>query len=411
MRGKGGVYKAIQRLKNIAFDITESKRGVVSYSKDDDLPNKVIRAVNASGTASSCQDKLNTFIQAKGFVDEQANNIQVNKTQTGEDLLDDLAMYASYFPAVALRVYFNNFGEVTYLKSVPIPHVRPYKDRFILNPKFGEKGFNRRDNIELEAFDPNSPAVDRQRSIARQKAQYGYQVGQLLWHISKSAVHNGDLLPIPDYIGGYEDIESDAALSILERNNIKKGWRGQIIIGTGEIDDTNKDDDGLTDKDYFNETLRKFTGEDGSQVLHIESTDGVEPSVNVIKLSEVLDASEKATHRLAMKVARIMKVPPVLIGLSTAGKLGDMQELENHLQLFSMHVGKRQRLISRALEMATKDSPKFKGVDWQITSLNLFKYVPKELLAKLSKEEIAELYDIKLPEQENGNGNQNSEVA
>lgn len=406
-----GIRSALGKAYNVLVNLVpviEERQDVLTFGEKDDLPNKIIETVYSSGTASSCISRINSFIQAKGFVDEATNEAKANKTQTFEDLLADLAMNVSFFPGVPLLVKCNAFGVVVSIESVPVAHIRPREDgKFLLNKNFGTKKRKKNEDIVLSAFNPDATETDRIRSITRQKEEYKKQVGELYFPIQKNLLPNGDKLPIPEFIGGFEDIQSDAALSVLENRNIRRGWRPQVVIVTGEIDDETEDEFEKTDKDYFNETLKKFQGEEGAQIMHLETVEGeVEPKVHTLDTKSILNATDKATERVALKVCRVMDVPPVIVGHSTAGKLGDLQELENQIELFLLTVNKRQRMISRALEAVSKGS-KFKGLNFDITALNLFKFFPSSLLEKLSKEEIAKLYEITLPKVENSNNSGN----
>ncbi len=396
----GKAYKVLVNL----VPVIEERQDTLSFGQKDDLPNKVVETVYSSGTASSCIGRINSFIQAKGFVDDKTNNEKANKKQTFEDLLVDLANTASFFPGVPILVKYNEFGETVSIESVPVGHIRPISNgKFIINKDFGTNKRRKKDDIIVSEFDPNDRPTDRIKSITRQKEAYRKQVGELYYPIQKCLLPNGDKLPIPEFIGGLEDIESDAALSVLENRNIRRGWRPQVVIVTGEIDDETEDEDEKTDKDYFNETLKRFQGEDGAQIMHLETVEGeVEPKVHLLDGKSILNATDKATERVSLKVCRVMNVPPVIVGFSSAGKLGDLQELENQIELFLLTINKRQRMITRALEAVTKDS-KFKNLKFDISSLNLFKFIPAELLSLLSKEEIAKLYEITLPTTEQSN--------
>ncbi len=193
-------------------------------------------------------------------------------------------------------------------------------------------------------------------------AKYGRQLGDILQVMEKGAGYLKDKYPIPAYYSGIDDIISDASLSRLEKRNLKKGWRANVIIGMpGELDDENVDENGKTDQDHFDSTVNNFTGEDAASVMVIwgRVPDG-KPDVNIISLADILDATDKSTDRLTRKVCRLMEVPPVLIGMTTPGQLGNTQEIINLIKLFNLMVLKAQNRITRALSMI------FPGIDWTI---------------------------------------------
>jgi hypothetical protein len=258
----------------------------------------------------------------------------------------------------------------------------------------GESLYQKRDDLVLLPFEPD---------LAKRKVQFekdlkdhkGKQAGQIITLFNKGMGLYYDKFPIPSYYSGIEDIQSDGGISKLENRNIKKGWRANMVISTGKIDNELQDEDGHTDKDYFDAMLNGFTGEDASSILHLEGeTPEDKPQITVLNIAEMLDATDKATERLATKVCRLIGVPPVLIGIETPGKLGDNQALVNQMKLFNLTVNRLQRMISGALNVAFPDK------DFSIKSLSLFDNIPDWVLQKLTDDEIRTIYE--LPKKEEG---------
>ena len=109
------------------------------------------------------------------------------------------------------------------------------------------------------------------------------------------------------------------------------------------------------------------------------------PVLQSFDAKAMFDAINGATDRLARKVCRHMGVPPVLIGLSTPGQLGNNQELANYMQLFVFTVLKNQKQIIEALNTIYPDK------DFSIAPLQLLKYVPDKVWDKLTDDEIRAL--------------------
>jgi hypothetical protein len=223
------------------------------------------------------------------------------------------------------------------------------------------------DDKWLTAFNPKEKPSDRMARIDSQIKNYGEQLGDVVYYFKKGVGFNYDVYPVPDYYAGIADIESDAGISILERRNIKRGWKTAVIISTGPIDKDVKDENGLTQFDKFSNTVKKFAEEDAAVAMHLEgSTNEAKPDVKTLPIADVLDATNLATDRVGRKVCRLMGVPPILVGFSTPGQLGNNEELKNTMDLFKLSVIERQTLIKQALSLV------FPGLDWSIAPLTLW---------------------------------------
>jgi hypothetical protein len=231
----------------------------------------------------------------------------------------------------------------------------------------GEPQYNRSHNKHVKSFDPKELPQERLKRVSFQIKEYGEQWGDIVYHFKKGVGLYADIYPVPDYYSGIDDIQSDAGISRLEKRNIQKGWRTPVIVSTGPIDKFVKDDNGKTEYDKFSTNMKRFAGEDAAYALHLEgATDAAKPTVTTIDIADILDQTDKATDRIGRKVCRHMGVPPILVGFSTAGKLGDTQELLNTMELFKMTVVECQDLIKEALTIVWPDK------NWELSKLTLW---------------------------------------
>lgn len=335
------------------------------------MPNDMVRIVNSSGTGRACITKLTQFTQANGLVDATLAASKANPDQTFNSFIADLAMIGAYFKCASFRVLYNNQGLPARAYSVPTQKLRRVgSTKFIYNDLMGESNRVQSKDKHLSIFDPLEPPQKRLDRVALQIEKYGEQFGDIVYHFRKGIGLYHDVYSIPDYYSGIEDIESDAGISRLEKRNIQKGWRTPIIVSTGPIDDTVEDDEGNTELSKFNENMKKFVGEDAAFALHLYGADEkTKPTVTTIPIAEILNQTDVATDRVGRKVCRHFGVPPILVGFSTAGQLGNVMELENTLELFKMTVIESQDLIKESLKLV------FPEKNWDLTSLNIWKAV------------------------------------
>lgn len=355
------------------FLIDKDHKGYYRFGPHDNYINDVIDIVNASGTASSCVEALARFTAGQGLANPNLGAIKANALQSHNSAISDLALNCGYSQCVSFRVLYNVSGLPERYYPVPIQNLRRQgRTLFLYNENIGYRGWMNKDNRWAHRFDPEEKPASRLARIELQIKNYGEQVGDIVYYFRKGIGRYRDVYPIPGYFAGLPDIESDAGISILERRNIKRGWKTSVIISTGPIDKDQKDEGGQTQFDKFSSTIKKFAEEDAAVALHLEgATNEAKPDVKTLNIADILDATDKATDRVGRKVCRHFGVPPVLVGFSTPGQLGNTQELKNTMDLFKLTVVERQNLIKEALTQV------WPAQDWTISPLNLWNEAQK----------------------------------
>lgn len=379
-----GIRSTIVKLvKAIALDVTVNKSdGVINYGKNNLFPNELINAITDSGTATACITKLKTFIEADGFNDAASANKKVNDYETADELLSAAAYSVALFNGFAFNILYALDGTIGSVYILEFEKIRKLSNGdFIYNKTLGTKNYKKSNDEIYKAYDNSISAQDRLDIINADMLKYNHQKGEILYIYVKNP-YNSEY-PVPDYSSALPDIDSDGALTRLNNRNITKGFRPTVIISTvGKIDNENKDDNGKTDADYFDENLKEFTGDDASTILHLEaeSVEGL-PSVTQYPLAEQLNGVIDSTESTANKVCRLIGVPPVLVGLKTSEGLGNTQALLNSMKLFNRFILPYQNLITSAFNKI------YPGYKWNISTLNILDYIPAELLAALTTDE------------------------
>jgi hypothetical protein len=234
--------------------------------------------------------------------------------------------------------------------------------------------------------------------IANQVAKHGEQLGEILYVFKKGMGRYYDIYPVPRYYAAIEDLISDGKISRLDLRNITQGFRTPVIISTGPIDDKHKDEEGNTAQDYFDEALEDFSGENASPILHLKgNTEEFKPTITTIDIAQIMDQTDLSGQRIAKRVARVMEVPDVLIGMSKEGQLGNVQEVKNQMALFALSIFQKQDMIKQAFDQI-KPILSLEGLpinaDFTISTLKPFDYVPDAVIANLTTEEQKELFEL-----------------
>lgn len=390
----------------IAYINQLSEKGWWYYGETDDLPNIIIEGINNSGTATQALKRKKQFIQAEGFKCEVTGNAPIDKKGgTFNAILGDIVENTVKMEGFALNLFFNSEGKIASMKSIPVPWIRRKDDNtFVINRLMGEQNYRKTQDIEIREFDPREDyAVRAARIKADTKKNGGKQIGELYYAFEAKLGRNYDIYPIPSYYSGFDDIVSDGKISTLEMRNIVQGWRAPIVITTGQIDDINLDENDQSDLDKFNESIEEFLGEEASPVMHLMGRTPEEmPQVTTIDIKEIVDMTEKATVRVGEKVARLMGVPPILIGFAKQGQLGNVQEVKNMMTLFYLTVTEWQEWISRKLEVIKPCLVNGEMYDFEITRLNPFDFLPDKVIDRLSDAELREYFELPELEAEQG---------
>lgn len=377
-------------IQNAVAIFRKDSSGTFRYGEKDNFPNELIEDITSSGTAKSCVVRLKQFTRADGFKDVILSKGKANTKQTWDALLGELAQNVVYSKSVIFRVFYSNLGEPSRIYAVPFNQIRRKEGFYIWNENFGLKtGYRAKDDKILQEYNPEEEAAIRVERVQKQIDDYGRQIGDIVYFFEKSIAFPE--YPIPDYYseGAINDIKTDAALSRVDLNNIKKGWRTPIVISTGPVDDVNKDENGKTAQDYLDSTLMQFVGEDAASLLHLKASTGEElAKITVLPLAEVINATTAKRDDIAKAVCRHFNVPPPLIGIAAPGELGNNQQLINQIKFMGITVIELQSFITSALNIVWPDK------DFTISTLKLIDILPPEILAILTEEEKRQLYDL-----------------
>ncbi len=370
------IVKGFSKAKSLTYKnrivkiVEDNNSDLIKYGSDNAFPQKLIKQLDESGTATSCIDILTQYIYANGLKNEALGNTMINEKQSFNELISELKDYVAIFQSVCLYVMRGLDGNVSQLKVVPFEQVRRSNEgTFLINPTFGDK-YKKEKTKEYPAF---YGATITPQKLAEHISDWGEDKGEILYYFRKKPMKN--IYPIPTFYSSIEDINSDSELSKYELETITNSFlTSGIFTVVGNFDNTTKDEDGMTEQDYMDEALNAFTGnvkdESGASgrqkllILQAKTKDEV-PVYQSITNEGVLNASDLATKRIAEKVSRAFGVPPFLIGLG--GNVGFATNIiADNIKLFNNRVLLLQNIITDALETC------FPQADFELTQLNQF---------------------------------------
>jgi hypothetical protein len=106
------------------------------------------------------------------------------------------------------------------------------------------------------------------------------------------------------------------------------------------------------------------------------------PTLVMIDPKPMLEASNTKRDIVAREVCRLFGVHPVLALFSDAAILGNQQALANAIMELNHYINPTQRMISEAFKTL------FPLQEWNISQFNPINYIPSEVFAQLTADEI-----------------------
>lgn len=353
----------------------------LAYGMGNTVPVVAMAAAQQSGTAYRCLERRAQLLEGEGFplpqrnpvtgaylVEAQAGTmgetaVPGHPGKTANDLWAELCSYGGYLNGDAVLVRYlgeeGNYG-IGEIHVLPFGSVRKTTNgTYLLNHKFGRKGFRQGDTTEHLPFNPD-PAHVKARMEADMKTAADNdkpysQAGQIFYIYTPKAGEED--YPLPPHWAGLEAILADAAYARFDLEEVEGGFSAKgALVMIGEEDDSTEDEDGLTEADRTNLALARFTSDGAKQqgvkresimVLDVKTKETVPqwiPMNTTIDLKWLSDKKEA----IGQEVCRHIGIPPILAGFARAGQLGATQEIINATQLTQNSLEPLRKLLLRA---------------------------------------------------------------
>ena len=381
-------------------DTNLASEDIIKYDSDNKFPQRLLEQLSESGTATACIEALNQYSYAEGLTDKYKGDLKVNEEQTLNDLIEDiLSQGKNVFDGVAIHVMRDGSGNIISSKVIEFANCRKTANSIVYNPTLSSKE-DKTQEVKYCQFQGAKVTTEQLEKIASYKNAEKKTVGEIFYYYKKKP--GKTIYPVPAYYANISDINADAENSKIELETANNSFMASAILNVpGEIDDTEKGDDGKTDKEALDESIEAFTGnskdskgETGRQKILVLNPRTKEEAATLIPLTSegAFNAIDKSSIRVAGKVAMSMGVPPFIIGLG--GNVGFATNIiADNIALFNNRITISQKF---ALTVVKKLYPEL--TDLAMTQLNPVKYIQPEVLAKLTDAELRELGGYKTEE-------------
>ena len=364
----------------------------LAYGNGNTVPQIALDAALASGTAYRCLERRTAFLIGTGLPDALA--VVPVPGQPGKvwgEFWAELCSQWAYFNGCALLIKYANDKSIGEVHLLPLPAVRKTSNGcFLLNHRYGRKGFKADESTEHLPFNPSTEAVAallKQAKVLDKKGKPFGQPGQILYaYIAKAGEMD---YPLPPHWAGLEDVLLDTELSRFDLEEVRNGFLPNAVLTLiGEQDDATVDENGQSQEDRTNEMLRGFTGlgnnatgRDKLLVLDAKTKEQA-PILTAFNGTGNLDKLDAKKEAVGQTICRHIGIPPILAGFAKAGQLGAAQEILNAVELTQDDLAPIQR---KALRVLMAVSPAMAGA--VVGVKKPISFLPPEVLAVLTPDE------------------------
>lgn len=277
--------RQIKQETNRIINTNISQLKIQAYDSDNLYPQRLIKLVAASGTASSCVDTYAKFIEGNGLLDSILYRFRVGVNGEQVDqihslLCRDLAM----FGGMAIHVNYNIIGEPVSWSHVPFENCRlsiaddiNYVGKIAVFNDWGREKSGTKINTEtidyVNRFNPDRAIVLAQIAEAGGIEKYN---GQILY-ISIAGIECS--YPKPLYDSVLTDISTEIGCANIRYRSARNNFlpAGMLVRKTPTSTTIENEDepDYNADSDNFTEQFKKFQGdENAAKILDVEIESG-----------------------------------------------------------------------------------------------------------------------------------------
>lgn len=372
-----------------------SKKIFPYFTKGNNFPNEWMSAVLDSGTATACVETIADFIFGDGFTDPQIGKVIVN-AKTGETLSDltlKLCRDFAFFRGFGINVRHSEAGLPYLYDHIPFQNIRKGRrdgedslPLFYFRQNWAKQ--KAKDNKEY-AYTPFNPkaglAMINNESFQLGEGNY---FGQLMYFYMHTP--GAETYPIPRGYSEFNLIRAEAEFSSYQYHNIANNFLFSTILSMPGVDlDARYGDEKKTVREGLKEQLEEGRGStEAGKILIL----GTEVKVDAFPNSTTPEMFNTVQELITDKITRAFGVPGILANIQTSGKLGQAQEFVNATQYFQNNlINVMQRKMEEKLrELFTNFKP-LAGKEIKFKNKKLLDYIPSEVYAKLTDDEIRQL--------------------
>lgn len=319
---------SVAKVKKRITEKENKSSNIENYDSDNLYPQRVKDIILSSGTAKSCVRLMIKHIMGEGFTDKIFYKSKVNRNDSADALLRGVCFDTSFFGGRAYHIQYNGMLEIISVERIPFENCRlgieektgkiaVYDDwECISSPRI--------DNKEIKWFDKYTSKKD---VIFKQIQEAGglSNFGGHIWYRPLSNEY--PLSPIDSVL---EDVISDKGIKDFRKSEISTGFMPSHMVEYG----TKFEDDEAWEAEISK--WKEFQGtENAGKIICMENDTDKPIKITKIDLQNNDKIYEVTNRTVKDSIIESMSIPPVLLGVAVAGKLGNTKEISEAYKFYN----------------------------------------------------------------------------
>lgn len=391
----------------------------IRFGLNNDYPQQLLSIIDLSPNTKAAIDIYHRFLAGEGFMFRENDQVyrqylkKANETESWDAVFTKCCRDFTEIGSLSMVLKPNLVGEVQSVEHLPSSYVRLSKARA--------------NNVSEWAYVSENWLEEKKQPEYRAKV---YPVLNLAYYKQNpqrycilmmdawAGITGLDFDDFPGFLFYYKEYQQsapyygkaawesafnsayiDGQIQVFHANNLDNGFNPTVIIYyPGDLN--GKDQQGRDKKTAIKEDLEKhFQGaENAGKPFNVFGKDkDSAPQVMAVPNNTNHDLFITLDTQVQSKIARSMGIPPVLVGILTAGKLGTSQEIFEATQLFLSTVIKPIQnslveIFAPLIAAKAPDEPTKKAIkdNLTISNLNPVAYIPPQFAAAFTNDEIRE---------------------
>jgi hypothetical protein len=376
------------------------------WGENDRLPYEALDYFNCSDLPETAVEFMAHYVKGQGFSNEATKLLNMSRlapigteTYMSFQMLFDAVVqqYLLWGGSIALLIRRADDGS--------IESIRPWQ--YMEDLRFGNnnedyyrwywKGrwFSTQGSeyISLPRYqgvdvDPEWVRAEKARQL---KNSHRYYYGELYWH--RPAKFGNSYYPIPKWYKSSEVLQAAGSINraVLAKANVQ--FMPSLVMATPMLSDQN-DNGGTSDLAHFQSQMLAYNnGDKPANFIHLQYQDKDSlPQITTLDTTDLPKALVEVGEGIAQAILRMWGVSPALAGYSTAGQLGNNQQLATEEGMLNNRAESiRNAVLDLLMPIVNAYAEGLASIDYTIENLVLHKYIPDAYLQYLTTDEVRAL--------------------
>ena len=375
-------------LQDIPSRITVTRNrttGVMNYDEDNLYPQRILRLVRRSGTATRCVNNYVKYLCGLGFEDEEANNFYINGDGlTPKKLLRMVAFDTAVFNGRSTHMDYTGLAEVSNVHYIPFEYCRlglkdasDYYNKILFSDDWEKLVKQRKKKpVPVDVFNPDHDTIMSQIETAKGIDKYK---GQILY---ESNIPNNYPLAKCDPI--ITLLHTDSLMQVFKFRNADNGFNPSVIARyRGKIE-------AEEERQALSAKLQRFIGPDNTNnaiIIEHEGEEDADLSFERFEMMATDDIYRYTEDTAREEIMRIWNTPRILLGIEEAGKLGGRMEFVEKERQFDKTLHDERDEISEMFRAIFSNwhDPKRRNYNWNIKPLTDYESVSKSVFGRMGE--------------------------